>query len=61
MDIEGSLRELGPVDSGPLIDAVLGMSEEDWQQQQYRQTAHRAPPAQPRRCVEQDRKEVQRA
>ena len=40
MDIEGSLRELGPVDSGPLIDAVLGMNEEDWQQQQYRQNAY---------------------
>ncbi len=40
MDIEGTLRELGPVDSGPLIEAVLGMSEEDWQAQQYRQNAY---------------------
>ena len=29
MDIEGSLRELGAVDSGPLIEAVLNMNEQD--------------------------------
>jgi aspartyl/asparaginyl beta-hydroxylase (cupin superfamily) len=40
MDIEGSLRELGPVDYQPLLDAVLAMSEEDWQAQQYRQNAY---------------------
>jgi len=40
MDIENSLRELGPVDSGPLIEAVLGKSEQDWQAQQYRQNAY---------------------
>ena len=40
MDIEGPLRKLGPVDSAPLIDAVLAMSEEDWQAQQYRQNAY---------------------
>jgi len=40
MDIEGSLRELGPVDSGPLLKAVLAMNEADWQAQQYRQNAY---------------------
>lgn len=37
MDIEVPLRELGPVDSQPLIDTVLGASAEDWNQQAYRQ------------------------
>ena len=40
MDIEGSLRELGAVDSRPLIEAVLNMNEQDWQAQQYRQKAY---------------------
>ena len=40
MDIESSLRELGSVDSVPLIEAVLGMTGEDWQAQQYRQNAY---------------------
>ena len=40
MDIESSLRELGSVDSGPLIEAVLSMTAEDWQEQQYRQNAY---------------------
>jgi len=40
MDIEGSLRELGPVDSGALYDAVMAMSDDDWQAQQYRQNAY---------------------
>lgn len=40
MDIEGSLRELGAVDSTPLIEAVMNMNEQDWQAQQYRQKAY---------------------
>jgi hypothetical protein len=40
MDIEGSLRELGTVNSGPLIETVLGMKDEDWQAQQYRQNSY---------------------
>ena len=40
MDIDVSLRELGPVDSGPLIDTVLAMNEDDWAAQQYRQNAY---------------------
>ena len=37
MDIEGSLRELGPVDSEALIEAVLAQDEEAWQANRYRQ------------------------
>jgi len=37
MDIEGSLRELGPVGSGPLIEAILAQDEESWKENQYRQ------------------------
>jgi len=40
MDIEGSLRELGPVDSGPLIEGVLSQNDEAWQANQYRQQAY---------------------
>ena len=40
MNIEGSLRELGPVDSGPLIEKVLGMKAQAWQAQQYRQKSY---------------------
>lgn len=40
MDIEGSFRELGAVDSAPLIEAVLNVHEKDWQAQQYRQKAY---------------------
>jgi len=40
MDIEGSLRELGPVDSSPLIEAVLSQEEESWKANQYRQQAY---------------------
>jgi hypothetical protein len=40
MDIEISLRELGPVDSGPLIDTVLAQDEQAWHAQQYRQNAY---------------------
>ncbi|MGD2129138.1 MAG: aspartyl/asparaginyl beta-hydroxylase domain-containing protein [Lysobacterales bacterium] len=40
MDIESSLRELGPVDSGPLIATVLAQDEQAWRAQQYRQNAY---------------------
>lgn len=40
MDIEGSIRELGPVDIGPLQRAVLGMDRTAWEAQQYRQKAY---------------------
>jgi len=40
MDIEGSLRELGLVDSNPLIEAVLAQKEEAWRANQYRQQAY---------------------
>ena len=40
MDIDGSLRELGPVDSGALIEAVLAQDEEAWKDNQHRQQAY---------------------
>jgi hypothetical protein len=40
MDIEGPFRELGPVDSSPLIETVLKQSEEAWKVNQYRQQAY---------------------
>jgi hypothetical protein len=40
MNIDGTLRELGTVDSQALIDAVMGCSEADWHEQQYRQNAY---------------------
>ncbi len=40
MEFDGSLNELGDVDSKPLSEAVLAMSDEAWQQQQYRQKAY---------------------
>lgn len=40
MDIEVSLRDLGPVDSAPLIENVLGQDPEAWAAQQYRQNAY---------------------
>ena len=40
MDIEGPLRELGPVDSRPLIEAVLSQGEDAWKENQYRQQAY---------------------
>lgn len=40
MEFDGNLRELGAVDSTPLIDAVLALDEKAWQQQQYRQKAY---------------------
>ena len=40
MDIDGSLRELGPVDSAGLIQAVLAQDEEAWKDNQHRQQAY---------------------
>ena len=40
MDIEGTLSELGPVDSAPLIEAVLSQDEEAWKANQFRQQAY---------------------
>jgi hypothetical protein len=40
MEFEESLRDLGPVDSGPLAEAVLAMEQESWLEQQYRQKSY---------------------
>lgn len=40
MDIDVSLRELGPVDSAPLVRTVLSLDEAAWHAQQYRQNAY---------------------
>jgi len=40
MDIEVSLRDLGPVDSAALIENVLAQDPEAWAAQQYRQNAY---------------------
>jgi hypothetical protein len=40
MEIEGTLRELGPVDSGPLIEAVMAQDENAWKANQFRQQAY---------------------
>ena len=40
MEIEGTIRELGPVDSAPLIDVVLSQDEKAWKANQYRQNAY---------------------
>jgi hypothetical protein len=40
MDIEGTIRELGTVDSAPLIDAVLSQDEDAWKANQYRQNEY---------------------
>lgn len=40
MDFEGTIRDLGSVNSGPLIEAVMACSEDDWSAQQYRQQAY---------------------
>lgn len=40
MDIEGTLRELGPVDAEPLIRAVLSQDEQAWKANEYRQQAY---------------------
>ncbi len=40
MNIDTPLRELGPVNSGALIDTVLAQGDAAWQAQQYRQNAY---------------------
>jgi hypothetical protein len=40
MNIDSLLRDLGPVDSEALIDAVLGQDEEAWHEDRYRQQAY---------------------
>ncbi len=40
MDIEVPLRDLGPVPAQPLIDAVLAIPPEGWNENQYRQNAY---------------------
>jgi hypothetical protein len=40
MEFEGTLRDLGEVESQPLIDAILACGEEAWSAQQYRQKAY---------------------
>ena len=40
MNIEGSLRELGPVDSTTLAETILAQGEDAWKANQYRQQAY---------------------
>lgn len=40
MDINGSLRELGPVDSKALAETILSQDEEAWKANEYRQNAY---------------------
>jgi len=40
MDIDVPLRPLGPIDAQALIDTVLGMPPQRWEEQQYRQNAY---------------------
>jgi hypothetical protein len=40
MDIDAPLRELGPVDIGPLREAILGEDPEAWLEQAYRQQTY---------------------
>jgi len=40
MDIEDRTRELGPVDSAALIDAVLAQEEAAWHEERYRQETY---------------------
>ncbi len=37
MDIDTLLRDLGPVDVGPLAEAILAQDKEAWHEEQYRQ------------------------
>lgn len=39
MDIDTRLRELGEVDAAPLADAILGLDEKAWHEEEYRQEA----------------------
>ena len=40
MNIDTLLRDLGPVDSAALIEAILGQNEEAWREDKYRQQAY---------------------
>jgi hypothetical protein len=40
MNIDGLIRELGPVDSAALIEAVLAQEEAAWREDEYRQEAY---------------------
>lgn len=40
MDFDGTLRELGPVDSQPLVDAILAQGEAAWKANPHRQQAY---------------------
>ncbi|MBT8049302.1 MAG: hypothetical protein HKN57_13230 [Xanthomonadales bacterium] len=40
MDIDETLRDLGPVESKPLADAILAQGESAWKENQYRQQAY---------------------
>jgi hypothetical protein len=40
MDIESLIRELGPVDSAALIEAVLAQEDAAWREDEYRQEAY---------------------
>jgi hypothetical protein len=40
MDIDVPLRELGPVDSQPLIDTILSQEEAAWHEDKYRQQSY---------------------
>ncbi|MDH3373928.1 MAG: aspartyl/asparaginyl beta-hydroxylase domain-containing protein [Gammaproteobacteria bacterium] len=39
MDIDTRLRELGEVDTAPLAQAILGLGDEAWHEEEYRQEA----------------------
>ena len=40
MDIDTRIRELGPVDSGPLARAILAQRDDAWREQEHRQRAY---------------------
>lgn len=40
MNIEGFIRELGPVDSAALIEAILAQEETAWREDEYRQQVY---------------------
>ena len=40
MDIDTSLKELGQIESKPLIDAIMAMDDETWRESNYRQNAY---------------------
>ena len=40
MDIDTPLRELGPVDSGPLVEAILAQETAAWREELHRQESY---------------------